>query len=181
MGRSTLERTLASIRGQELQAGDEVLVVSDGHYDGLAQRWKAAGLPGKFVELPAASGDWGHTPRNIAIPLASGDYILSVDDDDIFAPGAFRKVREAVRMNPGRPQLFRFCDHKIGGNSHWKQPVLRLNDVGTPCLVYPNRPGKFGTWAPYRGGDFVFIKETCDKYPEGPVWREEIIVITRPE
>jgi hypothetical protein len=55
-----------------------------------------------------------------------------------------------------------------------------MNDVGTPCLVYPNRAGMFGTWAPYRGGDFVFIKGTCDRYAAGPVWHEEVIVITRP-
>jgi Glycosyl transferase family 2 len=181
IGRPTLERTLQSIKDQKLLKGDEVLLVSDGHYPGLAERWQASGLPGRFLELPGPHGDWGHTPRNLTLPGAGGDYILSIDDDDIYVPGAFRTIRACLRAAPERPHLFRFCMRRLGGAVYWKVPVIRFGSVGTPCLVYPNRPGKFGTWAPYRGGDYVFIQGTCAHYAEGPVWHEEVIVVARPE
>jgi hypothetical protein len=32
-----------------------------------------------------------------------------------------------------------------------------------------------------QGGDYVFIRDTCDHYPGGPVWRQEVIAIARPD
>jgi GT2 family glycosyltransferase len=51
--------------------------------------------------------------------------------------------------------------------------------------VVPNDPARLGNWEPHEptfaqpGGDFTFIRETCEKMG-GPVWREEITSVIRP-
>ena len=63
-------------------------MVSDDRHEAAAL-WAAAGLPGRHVPLPnGAHQDWGHTPRNRALPLVRADFVLHVDD--ALLPGAPR-------------------------------------------------------------------------------------------
>ena len=80
-GRPTLQATLCSIAPQ-LEPGDELLVDVN------------------------ADGDWGHRARNRMVTKATGDWLMFMDDDDEYVPGAFQTVRDTVALNPGRPHLF---------------------------------------------------------------------------
>ena len=82
-GRSTLQRTLRSIRQQALASGDEVLLVAGGPRPLAAHLFGVSLLPGQYLETPA-SHDYGATQRNRAMDLAVGDILLFMDDDDIF-------------------------------------------------------------------------------------------------
>lgn len=171
IGRPTLTRTLASIREQIRLPGDEVLVMADGPSPEARQQWEAAGLRGSYLELPARVGDIGHTARNQAMRHAMGDYLLFMDDDDLYLPGAFAIVRQAIADRPGQVLLFRmqFPD----GVRLWQRRVVEFGNVSTQMIVHPNRR-PFATWGPHRGGDYPYIRDTI-RAAGGCVWREEVI------
>lgn len=186
VSRPTLARTLRSVKDQDWRPGDEVILIGDGPQSVAAELWEAFDLPGRFLQVAGPSKDWGHTPRNViqaggpfyARPV--GSHLMAIDDDDELEPGAVAIVRDVIEANPGRPIIFRMGDFPEDGRYLWEIPVLREGNIGTPMFVPPNDPGKLGKYAPRYGGDFDFVRDTCKHYPEGPVWRPEIICRIRP-
>jgi hypothetical protein len=171
IGRVTLARTLTSLRGQP---PDEVLLVADGPAAAEAARpaWTSAGLPGRFVELAdGPHGDWGHTPRNLTMPLVRTTHMMHMDDDDVYVADAIDAVRKAIDAHPHQPILFRMI--LPDGRVIWEEPELRLGGVSTQSIVHP--VAHYGTWTNRYGGDFDFIQETCTMYPAGPVFDPRII------
>ena len=49
-------------------------------------------------------------------------------------------------------------------------------------MSFPVAPTELGgaEWTPKYAGDFDHISATCARHPLGPVWREEVICVTRP-
>lgn len=179
VGRPTLASTLKSLVGQGWEDGDEILLVGDGPVPVAECLWRQFGLPGRYVEVPkTVVPDWGHTPRNLTMPMAVGDYLMALDDDDTMAVGAVAAVRKSLREAPSVPHLFRMdgCP-RVG--TVWKEKVVRHANVGTPTLVAPNDPQRLGRYTSRYGGDFDFIKGTTDYY-DRIVWDEEIICHVRP-
>lgn len=113
--------------------------------------------------------------------LATGDYILFQDDDDIYAPGALVNVHRAVRRAPLAPHLFRFQAARAGGARYWvTEGVVAIGQIGGHCMVVPNDPTRLGQWTDRYEGDFDFIEETLKLWePIAPVWRKEVIVLAR--
>jgi hypothetical protein len=160
VGRPSLARTLASI---EARPGDEILVVGDGFRTNDNRVRYVDCAPGK---------DWGAAERNFVTPLARGQYLAHIDDDDAYAPGTRALMQDAIMRTPGRPVLFRMrypC-----GITLWAEPSLRCGNVGTPMMLIPNRPTMLGTWGSFVGGDCHFL-ETMKWRPEDIVWRPEVI------
>lgn len=108
-----------------------------------------------------------------------GEYVVALDDDDVSARNAMVTIRERIMDFPNRPLIFRMSGHPTVGTV-WKEKTLALGNVGTPCLVAPNDPSRLAQYTPRYGGDFDFIRDTCAFYPDGPVWREEVICEVRP-
>jgi glycosyltransferase involved in cell wall biosynthesis len=179
IGRPTLARALRSVRVQDWRPQDEILLVGDGPQPVASELWDQFRLPGRFVEVPGPNKDWGHTPRNLVVPLARGAYLMALDDDDEMTPDAVAVVRKALAETPNRPHLFRMSGVPTVGTV-WKVKEIREGNVGTPMLVCPNDPARLGRYAPRYGGDFDFIRDTCAFYPEGPVWHQTVICRVRP-
>lgn len=176
IGRDSLEATLRSVQ-EQLAAGDEVLLLSDGPVaETTRSLWKRFALPGRLIEVPGGPhGDWGHTPRNHALPLARCPYVMHLDDDDRLAPGALAAVRRAILADPGACFVFRM--QYADGRRLWTEPRLIPNTVGTPMFVHP-RALDFGRWPPVYGGDFAFIKETLARNPQRRVcWKREVVAL----
>lgn len=155
-GRASLGRTLDSITSQ-LRPGDELIV------------------------RPDRTGDWGATPRAEGQRQATGDYLLWMDDDDAYLPGALDRVRAALRQNPGRPHLFRM--RRDGGVNDTLPHVeeVREGQVSTQMFCVPNDPPRLGVWGARYAGDYDFISSTLALYPPGVlVWRDEVIAVWRP-
>lgn len=173
VGRPTLRRTLRAIRRQD--RGDlEVIVVSDGPQPtakSIARSLRWQGL--RFVEGPFTR-NWGNAQRMLGIEQARGRYLMFIDDDDEHRSGAFASVRDAVRQFPERIIIFRM--HRLGADL-WTDPVLRLENVGTPMFVIPNAPGGVGSWVAQDrlASDFDFLSE-CVSLQGDPVWSETVIV-----
>jgi 2-polyprenyl-3-methyl-5-hydroxy-6-metoxy-1,4-benzoquinol methylase len=173
VGRASLGRLLASVSEQDLGPRDEVLLVSDDGHEAVAATWSVAGLPGRHLPLPGGPHrDWGHTPRNLALPQVRADAVLHADDDDILLPGAVARIRAALAAHPGDLHIFPFVRHRdrhfVGSDG-----VLAHGYVGTPNLVHPAGI-PLGRWEPVHGGDGAFITATAALHPDRTVhWHGE--------
>jgi len=176
-GRGTLPRTLRSIADQELALGDEVLLVTDGPLSFAADTFRRSGLPGRCVEIEPTR-DFGGSQRNRGMDLATADYLLFMDDDDIYEPGAFATIRSALRDAPDLPHLFRMR-YAADGRVLWADRVVRHGNVSTQMILFPNRAGLV-RWDSYHGHDFRFVANNLAGQSTRLVWREEIIAVIRP-
>jgi glycosyltransferase involved in cell wall biosynthesis len=151
-GRSTLARTLLSVAPQ-LLAGDELLVdVND-------------------------DAPWGHVARNRMMDRAHGEYLMFMDDDDVYTDDALLIVRRELLRQPDSVHLFRL---RYGsGEVIWREPILEEGQVSTQTVVVPNRSAKLGRWGERYQGDFDFIAQTCQRMGE-PVWHDAVIALCRP-
>ena len=162
IGRSSLAETLASI---ETFPGDEILVIGAVNQPSTKRIRYVPCVPG---------GDWGHTERNTAMPMARGSYIAHIDDDDVYAPGARQVMEEAMRTTPGRPVIFRM--QFPNGLTLWQDQEIRCGNLGTPCFLIPNRPTMLGKFGSFVGGDCAFL-ESCKWKADDYVWQPEVIAM----
>jgi hypothetical protein len=110
----------------------------------------------------------------MATPLAKGQYIAHIDDDDTYVPGTRALMQDAIERAPGKPILFRM--QYPSGHTLWQDPVIVCGNVGTPMFLIPNQPEKLGTWGSFVGGDCAFLegsKWAAEEY----VWRPEVIAL----
>ena len=131
----------------------------------------------RWLELDAGRHAWGDPQVNYGISQAKGDYLVFIDDDDIFPGDALANIRRAIRGEP-RPLMFKFCSKRYG--TLWQEKELRIGFIGGHEFVVPNQPEKLGEWSDSYEGDFDFIVSTLEKWPEDSlVWRPEIIALAR--
>lgn len=175
-GRPSLARALQSLADQPLAADDEVLVVGQA-IPAIVD--VAAAFGSRFVACPPG-GDWGHTERQVAMPLAQGTHLVALDDDDVYQPGAFRAMRAACAAHPGRPLMFRMI--APWGATLWRDRQVREGNHGTPQFVPPNDPARLGTYGTRYAGDFDFVVSTLAHYPpDALVWDPTVTYVCRPE
>lgn len=168
VGRESLQRTLKSI---ELWPGDELIVI--GNVSEMTNHDAFEDVTVRFIPC-APGGDWGHSERNIAMPLARGQYLAHIDDDDIYAPHTRELMADAIKKTPNRLVLFRM--QYPNGITLWSEPVLRCGNVGTPMILQPNDPSKLAQFEPFVGGDCAFL-EKSKWNREDIVWRPEVIAL----
>jgi hypothetical protein len=175
-----LARTLASIAGQPLAAGDEVWVIGDTHGRELPDVQtlvEDCGPAYHYLPCDAGRHAMGHPQINYGMQQAAGEFLVFQDDDDVFVPGAFDAIRR--RSLERRPHLFRFV--ASNGVVYWSRwGLVQCAQIGGHCIVAPNDPQRLGSWTDRYEGDFDFIAETLAHYPEEPVWCPEIISVQRP-
>jgi hypothetical protein len=173
IGRPSLARTIASI---ETRPGDEVLLVGASELRLREYAFIAERPDVRVIDCPPG-GDYGHTERNVAMRMAKGDYLSSMDDDDEYAPGA-RAILESA-MN-GAPSIFRMQYFNVHGPTLWRDKEIRVGNCGTPCVFTPNVPERLAPWGNHYCGDFDFMIGMKWE-PHEISWREEVIALIRPE
>lgn len=177
IGRTSLTAAIKSAANQT-GPGDEILVIGDGPQPVAREISRQHGASVSYHETPMYR-NWGHGNRNFAMKLAKGDYLMFLDDDDVFTREALRSVRTAVTASPGHPIIFRMTTPD--GLTLWSDPIVRIQNVGTPMFVIPNDPQRLGRFGIRYEGDFDFISSTLALYPAGSlIWNEEIICNCRP-
>ena len=121
---------------------------------------------------------WGNAQRTEGINQATGDYLLFIDDDDVYRRDAFRSLRQATSDSPDRIVIFRM---KRFDGTLWQRPVIEYGQVATPQFVVPNLAGKIGSWLTQDRyeSDFDFIGETIELQGE-PIWDEHVISTIEP-
>lgn len=193
-GRPTLEWALDSVRDQ-LLPGDEVIVVIDTHeMDINTQRAIVRRVEPYPYQIhtrlhDAGAHHWGHPQCDHGQTLAKGDWIVANDDDDVFTPGAFAAIRQAIAYaETPRPLLFRFKPYFADNFLIWHTAGpewIRQGHIGGHCLVQPNVPEKVGQRAvngTYRyESDFDWIISTLANWaPIDPLWCDHVIAEQRP-
>jgi hypothetical protein len=180
-GRETLPTCLASMR--PLRQGDvpaQILVVADTHspllmdVQALCQEERVT-----YLELDAGWHDWGYPQLQYGYDLALGDYVMNIGDDDVYEPGAFEVIRNAIDELPStRPLLFRALMHPSVSRPcgdplllwRLRGQIVRGTVTGQN-LVAPNVPAKLGTWV----DDFIHLEQTVNAWDGLVEWRDEVI------
>ena len=140
----------------------------------------------KYVDVNTGRHTWGHEQINRGMELAQGAWLLAMDDDDVYIPGAFDAIRRtAAGLREPRPLLFRFVP--VFRQLIWARPdpaEIAEDRIGGHNLVAPNIPERLGRWGPEYTGDFAFIRSTLDRWPGGnadAVWCADVLSVARPE
>lgn len=177
-GRPSLYSVLYDLLTEGMTQDDQVLVVGDGpqpesrrivgHYSDRLNVSYHETEPTRCA---------GHAQRNFAMKMALGTHIWSFDDDDRFAEGAIRTVRKHVSEAPDRIHMFRIkaVTKRLPWDVLWRDPVIRLTNVGTPTIVVPNDPEKLGVWGDRYEGDFDFVSSTAKLHTKPPLWHRDVI------
>lgn len=174
VGRPTLTPLIETLK-KEIGPEDEVFVVGDGRC--LFARFVSdLGDPRfRYYELPG--GRSGNPARDSAIALATGEFLMFVDDDDSYMPGAIKNiVRPALLLAPTRPHVFRVAGLRLGA------PPFEDTIPGA-TFIPPNDKQKLGVWDDTTGSDNSerrFIRSTLKFYPDGPVLHDDAIYLIRP-
>jgi hypothetical protein len=159
IGRPTLSRTLASIDIQRMVPGDQTIVVHD----------------------DPPHRDWGAWARTEGMKQATGDFLLFMDDDDVYVPGAFDVIRAAVAAIPEHVHIFRMRRFAPFNDILWGFKDLSApGQVGTPMFVVPNRRDWLGTWSTRYECDFDFLVTTTRKMGRNPTWHQDLIAEVYP-
>jgi glycosyltransferase involved in cell wall biosynthesis len=160
----------------QLQPGDEVLVVGDTHDGPLPHiqnyvlKWDH-----RYIEHDAGHHCWGHCQINEGMRHAQGDYLVFIDDDDCFPDGALDAIRQAAaeQVSP-RPLMFQFYSRRHGRTLPPRHEV-KESAIGGHCMVTPNIPDRLGQWTCRYAGDYDWIVSTLALWPDGPAWYDDVI------
>lgn len=186
-GRRSLGPTLCSLR--DLERCDQVIVVGDGYQpvaQEIFQNYSKARPGGwRYLDVGCDQSVYGNFQRDCGMAEASGDVLLFIDDDDVYAPGALAAVRRAAEAAPGTPLIFRArwgAGHHAAGTVLWQSQRVSAGNIGTPMVVLPNR--RYGCcWMDGndRGivSDFAFLSAAIAETGE-PAWHEDVIAVVRP-
>jgi hypothetical protein len=189
VGRPSLERTLRSLLQQQCWIRWEAVLVGDSHGGNWAEQLPLARRLAKthprlsYTEHDGGLHAWGHPQRNHGATVARGKFLAWLGDDDIYLPGAFHAIQEAVlaHEDEGRVFLFRWI-------APWKQVLwhragyLAEGHIDAECIVCPNVPERLGVWSPRYQGDYDFIDATVRLWGglERVVWQSEVIAQAQP-
>ena len=158
-GRPTLERTVASVAPQ-LCPGDRLIV--DLNNDGA---WGAHARNRQIDALQSAA-DW-----------PAVEWLMFLDDDDVYVPGALEAVRARVGELPADYAVHVFRMRYADGSSLWQEARILPGNVGTPMVVVPAiTAARFGL---SYIGDCDFIQQAAAEAGR-VVWHPETIALIRP-
>lgn len=179
--RDGLERTLLSIFLQSPAPDVEVIVIADttsGPLPLAAEVVESFPHRIKYIEAPVGHC-WGHPQRNVGMTEALGQWICSMDDDDIYTEGALHIIATAIKEQKTlRPLIFDLIfqnGHRLPGG-----PSVVKSLIGTPCIVTPNLPGMLGEWGRRQEGDYDFINSTIHLWGGQFEYKHELICIVNP-
>lgn len=184
IGRYTLEDTLRSIASQPKSEEVEVIVVADTHgrrVDPIEYVDLGGDLFGlHWYNYDAGFNCYGHPQRNFAMPRATGEYIVSLDDDDTWDPHALEAIRDAAESDVD-PRLHIFKMRYKAGDELWRWPTVMFGNIGTPMMVFPNNRDQYGQWGRAYEGDFLFLQTTVANMGIAAVaWHDTVIAHIRP-
>lgn len=180
IARPTLAATLASIRDAGARAGDEVIVVADvdspeegAMVQEMLERavWGGLSTGGKLIAPAVKLGFWGHAARNMAMREAGGTHVVTIDDDDVYEPGAIDVIRAYCETAPDAMHVWRMVTRS--GGVVWTDDQIRQGNIGTPMMAVPRE--KAGVWGLRYEGDFDYAVDSAVR--AGRVqWHTDVLV-----
>jgi glycosyltransferase involved in cell wall biosynthesis len=130
---ATIAQTLRSVRKQDVE-GLEHVVVDGGSTDGTLDILRAAEGPVMFVSEP----DNGLSDAmNKGIRMARNDVIGWLNADDVYLPGALRRVREAFEARPDAIWATGRCLIIDGNGNEIRKGITRYKDTLLKRYSFP--------------------------------------------
>lgn len=186
VGRPSLRAAIASCVDQ-LEEGDELIVVGDGEQDVSAETvgdFQPASI--FYVETQRAGSVYGNWQRTWAMELALGrsSHVAFLDDDDVYTPDALDIMRYCIGDDRESAHVFK----ATWGQGHhwhgtlWADPVVRESNFGTPQVVLPNRPYPKSWWDSNDRGivsDYGFLSAAIGEC-DGVRWHDALVAVVRP-
>lgn len=189
-GRPSLRAAIASVVDQ-LEHGDELIVVGDGEQDVSAETvgdFQPASI--FYVETQRPGSVYGNAQRDFGMSLALGrsDFLCWLDDDDVYVHGALDLIRWHVGDDRDSAHIFKARwgpGHHAHGTVLWADREVREANIATPMCVLPNRPylrswwdfndrGRNGTTS-----DFGFLSAAIGECA-GVDWHDPVVAVVRP-
>jgi glycosyltransferase involved in cell wall biosynthesis len=129
--RATIDRTLESLAAQEY-ANLEHIVIDGGSTDGTLERLESAGV--QFTSEP----DNGLAEAlNRGVRAASGDIIGTLNADDLYLPGALRRVADAFRTQPNAWWVTGRCVVIGAHDEEIRRPITAYKNVLLDHYSFP--------------------------------------------
>jgi hypothetical protein len=168
-GRPSLKGMLDSLKN-ELYENDAITIVFDGKQaltkSTYSESWtKEHKCKIHIVEQIPNLGFWGHGIRNKyqGILETKTTFILNADDDDIYIPGSFDKLRHLC-SNSSTLYIARFEFKTKNIIVPSQMHHIIQDDIGTPCGIIPFDIAHKSVWESRYGGDFDYynnLKKHC--------------------
>ncbi len=180
IGRTTLARTLRSIRDQGVPC--EILTVFDAFEADpaiqAATKLIAESYGATFLAFDAGRHDTGSPQLALGMTVARGLWLLNCGDDDVYVPGAFATMLGAINEQQSpHPLMFRVRLHPAPQRGDQSEPVVLWQEqafirgrVTGQSFVCPNDPARLGHWV----DDLTFMRQTAEKYGHEVDWRDEL-------
>jgi GT2 family glycosyltransferase len=124
-GAATIAQTLRSVRIQDVE-GLEHIVIDGGSTDGTIEILRAAEGPVMFVSEP---DDGLSDAMNKGIAMARNDVVGWLNADDVYLPGALRRVQEAFAARPDAEWATGRCLIIDGDGNEIRKGITRYKDA----------------------------------------------------
>lgn len=141
-------------------------VFRDGHYNGYegVKNIFIKDKRIKFTELLGPHGDWGNTPRNIALGQLTQEWVVMTGHDNYYLPVFVEKFLKEVTS----PDVhFVYCD-MLHNNSPEKyvesSPVVSRIDIGN-FMTRSSLSSQMRINAKSPSGDGEFVEEYLKRFP----------------
>ena len=179
---STIRRCLDSILSQDFK-DYEIIVVDDASEDDSVAMVETY-LPSDHLKLVKSQENRGVcATRGLGVKQARGKWIMFIDSDDAFYPGAFKTIYEETSKAPAEVSEVRFCYfcQALGkvtpipmmpqgvfgflGYLKWIEELFRLGNKGNSDLLYCQRREiyDFISWPTERQYETLYHLELASK------------------
>jgi glycosyltransferase involved in cell wall biosynthesis len=141
-------------------------IIADANYNGYDEIKKLFSNFDKikFGELSGPHNDWGHTPRQYGLDMASEEWVVMTGDDNYYTPHFVNSFLANIDMNTN----FIFCD-MIHNQFNYKyfttEPMINKIDIGSFAVrSHYAKSIKFNKGNYGADGEFVeeYIKSFCN-------------------
>src|SRR5579863_3026407 len=153
--RPSLLRACQSVNEQSFSSWQHIVIVDSEISDDLIA--KIAHPQRTVVRCEKPHNNWGHSCCHHAWPLATGEYVLRLDDDNFFAdPNVLEDLKVVDKPWAIFPML------RFGGRFYNDPPGIRKTDSGS-ILVKK----ELGPWPDLNqyDADGVFVEQLLAKHP----------------
>jgi len=174
--RNRLKQGIESLNKQTFK-DFELLIIHDGPREGsyddeldeipenasFIETDKHYGIYG-LEEFYAGYG-WGHHSRDLGIKLATGDYIINFNIDNILYPNALQKISDTIDKTSADIVIFA-CKHEKFDINYFSgvPPVMGKVDL-LQCVVSKKAWNSIGGWYRYdHSSDGYLFQELVEKY-----------------